>query len=254
MGTMEIPQGPYRSLLQRYPTDDAWMAAEPEDMALLVLRELAVGSRQVCLHNMAATMRERYYQHWGAERTPDRLRVLAEAYAWLKTAGLLVQDPTQDDFDLVSRRGAAMTEEAFAEFRAARRTGYDILDRRIAEKVWTIYLRGDFDIAIGYAFKVVEIRMREKGGFTTNDMGERLAKKFFKRFDSEAPKKGERDALPAVVSLFIGALDRYRNPAMHEPAHFEDAEEAMEVLLLANHCLRIVERATTASIEPDDKA
>jgi hypothetical protein len=160
MGTMEIPQGPYRSLLQRYPTHDAWMAPEPEDMALLVLRELAVGSCQISLHNMAATMRERYYQHWGAEHTPNRLRVLAEAYAWLKTAGLLVQDPTQDDFDLVSRRGAAMTEETFAEFRAARRTGYDILDRRIAEKVWTIYLRGDFDIAIGYAFKVMEAVVR----------------------------------------------------------------------------------------------
>jgi hypothetical protein len=53
-------------------------------MALLVLRELAAGSRQVSPHNMAATMRERYYQHWGAERTPDRLRVAAmteEAFA-----------------------------------------------------------------------------------------------------------------------------------------------------------------------------
>jgi len=30
----------------------------------------------------------------------------------------------------------------------------------------TIYLNGAYDIAIGYAFKVVEIRMREKGEFS----------------------------------------------------------------------------------------
>lgn len=87
-----------------------------------------------------------------------------------------------------------MTDEEFAEFRAARRTGYEILDRRIVEKVWTIYLRGDYDIAIAYAFKVVEMRVREKGGFTNNDMGERLAKKFFARFTSEAAEK-EREVV-----------------------------------------------------------
>jgi uncharacterized protein (TIGR02391 family) len=240
---MEIPQGPYRSLLLRYPTHDAWMAADSEDMAMLLLRDLAVGGQGISLFNIVGAMRDRYYQYWGIDATPARLNVLAEAYGWLKSVGLLVQHPTEQHFDIVSRRGRNMKEDGFAEFRAARRTGYEILDRRIAEKVWTIYLRGDYDIAIAYAFKVVEMRMREKGGFSTNDMGERLAKKFFARFSSEAPKKGER-SLPSVVSLFIGALDGYRNPAVHEHPQIHDPEEAMEVLLLANHCLRIVERST----------
>lgn len=243
---MDVPQGPYRSLLLRYPTHDAWMAADHEDMALLLLRELSVGAQTMSLHNVAAVMRERYHPFWGAEATRERLSVLAEAYGWLKNTGLLVRHPTERDFDMVSRRGKSMTEEEFAEFRASRRTGYEILDQRIAEKVWTIFLRRDFDIAIAYAFKVVEMRMREKGDFTNNDMGERLAKKFFERFTSEAPKKGER-SLPSVVSLFIGALDGYRNPAVHEHPQIYDPEEAMEVLLLANHCLRIVERSVEAS-------
>lgn len=105
-----------------------------------------------------------------------------------------MQHPTEQHFDIISRSGRGMTDEEFAEFRAARRTGYEILDRRIVEKVWTIYLRGDYDIAIAYAFKVVEMRVREKGGFTNNDMGERLAKKFFARFTSEAAEK-EREVV-----------------------------------------------------------
>lgn len=60
---MDIPQGPCRSLLLRYPTHDAWMAADPADMALLLLRELGGGANTASLHNTAAVVRERYYQY-----------------------------------------------------------------------------------------------------------------------------------------------------------------------------------------------
>jgi hypothetical protein len=113
--------------------------------------------------------------------------------------------------------------------------------------VWNIYLRHDYDIAIAYAFKVVEVRMRDKAGLDSNHMGEGLAKKFFERFNSEAPRKGAKGQhLPSVVNFFSGALDRYRNAAVHERPTITDPDEAMEVLLIANHCLRIVERSQEA--------
>jgi len=252
---MEIPQGPLASLVRRYPTTQAWLASEPEDMGIVLLRELASGTmqRQFSGNALALMLRESYGRFWGPEWTHKILDAFSEAYAWLNAAGLIVPSLLNRELDIVSRRGHGMTDGQFTEFRAARRSGYEILDRRIVDKVWSIYLRGDYDIAIAYAFKVVEIRMRDKGGFTSNDVGERLAKKFFARFNSEAPKKSEK-SLPSVVSLFIGAYD-YRNSAAHEHPEIHDPEEAMEVLLLANHCLRIVERSEeVAQPDPGDAA
>jgi hypothetical protein len=62
-----------------------------------------------------------------------------------------------------------------------------LLDHRISDKVWGIYLRGDHDIAVDYVFKVVEVRMREKAALAPGDYGERLVKKFFVTFDSGSP-------------------------------------------------------------------
>jgi uncharacterized protein (TIGR02391 family) len=241
--------GPYANLLTTYPTREAWLAADPEEMGLVLLRDLKAHSTSgFCPQNILGLLRERYSHDWGGgEQTGARIAVVFEAYQWLRNVGFIVPSAAQPrDFDTLSRRARTLDEAGLDAFRATRLSGYDILDSRITDKVWSIYLRGDYDIAIGYAFKVVEVRMREKAGLTTNDMGERLAKKFFATFDSEARKKSER-ALPSVVLLCVGALDRYRNSAVHEYPTITDPDEAMEVLLLANHCLRVVERSTTTA-------
>jgi hypothetical protein len=238
--------GPFQNLFAAYPTAEAWVAAEPEDMGPVLLRDLmshSAGS-PLCLNNLQAPLQEHFHRERGVYPTARDIAAVFEAYEWLRNVGLIAPSPVQPrDFDVLTRRAQSLDDTGLTQFRAARLSGYEILDSRIANKVWSIYLRGDYDIAIAYAFKVVEIRMRNKAGLTTNDMGERLAKKFFEQFASEAPRKGEK-ALPSVVLVFIGALDRYRNPAVHEHPTITEPEEAMEVLLLANHCLRVVERST----------
>jgi hypothetical protein len=53
----------------------------------------------------------------------------------------------------------------------------------------------------------------------------------------------EKIGMPHIVHLLISAFDRYRNEASHLDVSLKDSDEALELLLLANHCLRIVERA-----------
>lgn len=117
----------------------------------------------------------------------------------------------------------------------------DLLDRRIHEAVWTTYLRGDYDIAISYAFKRVEIEMRAKAGLTGADYGERLVKKFFTNYRLPNEASGPKaNSLTPAEYLLIGGLDLYRNPATHFDDTINDYARAMEVMLIASHYLHLV--------------
>ena len=50
--------------------------------------------------------------------------------------------------------------------------------------------------------------------------------------------KAEREARSA---LFAGAIGSYKNPQSHRDVNLEHAGEATELILLANHLLRIVD-------------
>jgi uncharacterized protein (TIGR02391 family) len=237
--------GPYQNLFATFPNPAAWRAAEPDEMGPVLLRDLRSQSaaNSLCPQNILGPLQDHCYREWGVQATNAEIASVFEAYQWLKNVGLLAPAPSQPrDFDILTRRARALDEAGLVEFRAARLSAYEMLDQQLIDKAWTIYLQGAYDIAIGYAFKLVEVRMRERGGFSNNDMGERLAKKFFEKFPSEAPRKTEK-GLPSVVQLFVGALDRYRNSAVHERPTITEPQEAMEILLLANHCLRVVERS-----------
>lgn len=234
-----LPPGPFANLRTVYPTFEAWETAEPADMAGVLLRDLAnLGS--LSAHNVVATFRDQSSRM----RMADYQRCLGpllEAYAWLQHHGLIAPSPSQpSDFDILTRRAKRILSTGdFENYRRAQLTLYDVLDSKITQKVWGIYLRGDYDIAIAYAFKVVEVLMRERAGLPTSDYGERLVKKFFQQF--EPPEGCSDSGLSATESLFIGALKRYRNEAVHEPLSIQDPSEALEILVLANHCLRIVD-------------
>ncbi|MBN8918919.1 MAG: TIGR02391 family protein [Rhizobiales bacterium] len=104
-----------------------------------------------------------------------------------------------------------------------------------------LFHRAQYDTAVFVAMKGVEIAVREASGLTS-ELGVALMRKAFDK--NSGPLRdvnaleGEREAR---AHFFAGAIGSYKNPHSHRNVALDDADEAAEIITLANHLLRIVE-------------
>jgi uncharacterized protein (TIGR02391 family) len=171
---------------------------------------------------------------------------LAEAWSWLEAQGLLVPAPGTNGangFRVLSRRARAFVDERdFTNFVIARRLPADAMHPRLASAVWLAFMRGDYDVAAFQAMKTVEIAVRDAAGLSAGDIGVPLMRRAFDitrgpLTDMEA----EASERQARQNLFAGATGSYKNPHSHRDVQLDSAGEAIEIIMLANHLLRIVD-------------
>lgn len=171
---------------------------------------------------------------------------LSEAWAWLEAQGLLVPASGSNGktgWKVLSRRAKAMeSEKEFANYKVARLLPKEILHPKIADIVWGAFMRGEFDGAAFHAMKSVEVAVRNAAGLGNDLVGQTLMRKAFAPQDEAlSDMTAESSERQGRSDFFAGAIASYKNPHSHRDVNLDDPLEALEIIYLANHLLRIVD-------------
>ena len=232
------------------PDGEALLKLEPEEVAGIVLEYLnsLSDSERGQLHRTNFSLQHTYIE-FPSELHSEIAKVLMEGWVWLEREGLIAPRPGETgEWVFITRRGKKMKAASDLE-------GYrhcNLLPRKqlhpvIASKVWTTFIRGDYDTAVFQAFKEVEVSVRNAGGFPPEEIGVNLMRKAFSPGKGPLSDKSKPIAeQEALSSLVAGAIGSYKNPHSHRSVTI-DAEEAVEMIIIASHLLKIVDSAVSTT-------
>lgn len=176
---------------------------------------------------------------------------ITRAWNYLTTEGYLIQKPDYGSgvYMLSGKAHALLATPRRERYFPNLKINKDYLHQRLQAEMWDLYQTGNYEMAVFAAMRAVEIATRDVLQPKGHPVGVNLMRQAFhadtgKLTDMDA-SGGERHAL---CELFTGAIGLFKNPSSHRAVEFDDPDTAVELILFANHLLRIVDARQVANL------
>lgn len=235
-----------KKIIDIIPDAETLISLEPDDLAGVVLEYLNSAGENSSDLNRYNFGLPHIVKDFPAENRKAISEALMEGWIWLEREGLIAPRPglnTDGNWVFITRRGRQIKNRCDLESY----NNSNLLPRRllhpvIAQKVWSAFIRGEYDTAVFQAFKEVEISVRERGNFQQTDIGVPLMRRAFDSKNGPLIDRNLPDAENEALShLFAGAIGSYKNPQSHRNVSISDPTEAVEMIILASHLLKIID-------------
>jgi uncharacterized protein (TIGR02391 family) len=124
-----------------------------------------------------------------------------------------------------------------------------VVEPEIVDVTRDLFVSGFYGHAVGEAFKVVDKFVAEKSGL--NDSGVKLMRKAFNEQNpllwwSTRSTQSEKDEHEGYGHILAGVMLGVRNPTAHEINWIEDADEALDLIVMAQHLVRKIKSAAAS--------
>ncbi len=224
---------------------DAFLGLEPSEVAAAIwpeVRRAWDASHQIHPWNLINAARTQFGSEVAAR--------VSDGWQWLENEGFVTRHTEHhDDVWALSAAGErADLPRHVADARALGLLRAAELDPELAAQVLPIFFRGQYDIAVLVAMRLVEDRVRFAAGLTVSDIGVALMRKALSATSGPLTDPGlDGGEKVGQMELFSGAIGVFKNPPSHRLVDFNDPQEAAEAVLLANSLLRLLTRAMSAT-------
>jgi uncharacterized protein (TIGR02391 family) len=234
-----------KAIFTLYPTADRLINAPQVELEQVLLQYTVAVNRMITHEGIANTLLGPGGYEVDADRRQAVRKAIGRAWKALENSGLIEEpDPAngKNGYRVASDEGKrANTEFDFAAAKTRGRFERDMFHPLLPDAAWNAFSIGNYDTAVFEAFKAVEVTVRTKGGFGSNDYGSKLMDK---AFDPTSGPFSDQTALPgqrlARRDLFKGAFGELRNPKAHRNPSITDPLIAVEEMMMASVLLRIV--------------
>ena len=248
------------ALQKLIPDVEVFLALSPEELGgkiLFALRQIPRSENRGMFHVGSLSLEfdpKTYsdFQGYPANKIDSVKQAFFEAWSWLESQALIIwaqDNEGQQGWRRLSRRAEQFENvNDYAAFASGKYLNRQLLHPTIAHDVWLDFSRQDYGIAIFRAMRKVEIVVRKKSGLPDNVFGIDLMRKAFNPLNG--PLADQKESTPkreATSALFAGAIGRFKNDESHSEGNVASAQEAIEIILLANHLLRLLDSRPSQS-------
>lgn len=193
----------------------------------------ALKSRSIKHNNKFSSLSE-FYKYWSENLATyrDRRYYVHKLYKEVEEKLYLGIEATRSEEDLYS-------------------ISFDDLHEEIVLKCKEDFNKEKYDDAALNALKLVEIKVREKGGFTNSDYGRQLMEKAFNPKSTPFILEGNKGEAAGWAELFKGVIGALKNPHSHRAVGLKE-QETFQMLCLASYLLSLIDNLTVKET-PDEE-